>query len=122
MSVIDKIIASGDDHVLEYSVPSRTRPGVTHKCVLSDYRGNGRCSCEDYTMNFEKYLRRGITPEEALAEKLIKPRKGKRPADALRCEHLIEARTQFTDDMIRAVSQIDRAHEKKHAYRSQNPY
>jgi len=96
------------DAPLRYHVRSRTRVHDTYLVGLSEYNGTGFCQCEDFVMRFEPLLRRGITTEQAVAEKLVKltNAKGetKDPADALRCFHICWARRQFTDDVIAAMA------------------
>ena len=96
------------DAPLRYHVRSRTRVHDTYLVGLSEYNGTGICQCEDFVMRLEPLLRRGITAEQAVAEKLVKltDRKGhtKQPWDALRCWHLIFARSQFCDDVIAAMA------------------
>jgi len=72
---------------------------------LDSYGGNGECQCEDFTMRMEPLLRRGITAEQALTQKLIRLREGQEPEDALRCWHIRHARSQFCDDVIAAMAQ-----------------
>ena len=103
------------DSPLRYHVRSRTNPHDTYLVGLSEYNGNGICQCTDYAVRFEPLLRRGITPEQALAGKLVRltNAKGdqKDAADALRCWHIIWARRQFTDDVIAAMSKKDTKNE-----------
>ena len=96
------------DAPLRYHVKSRTAPHDTYLVGLSEYDGNGICQCIDFQVRFEPLLRRGITPEQALVEKLVKLRNSKGetkdPADALRCWHICWARRQFIDDVIAAMA------------------
>ena len=90
------------DAVLRYHVPSRTRGHETYLVELDAYSGNGCCQCKDFVCNFEPILSRMIKSAEAIDRKLVKVRKGKRPEDALRCWHIVEARAMFADDAISA--------------------
>lgn len=122
MSAVEKMLtATNCDSPLEYTVPSRTRPGETHKCELSAYRGNGICHCEFFQFKLNPLLMRRISPEQAVCEGKIKLKPGQRIEDALRCAHLLEARATFTDGVIAAIAEKDRDHEKN-SHRSQNPY
>lgn len=123
---LDHLTARMFDHPLRYHVESAQRPHVTHLCELDLYRGNGKCSCEYFDFTLSGILAQGISPEDAVARGLIdlvkqnerrlkKGRQTKDVRDALRCDHLIEARRQHADDMIAAISQNETTHrtEKK---------
>lgn len=102
-----------DDHPLRWKCVSRTRCHVEHVMELGHFKGNGSCTCEDFQFNFFELLSKGITPEEALARKLIpigKKRADKKPEDALRCEHLIEARGMYADAMIKSMDNNEKTH------------
>ena len=96
------------DGTLRYLVASRTRPDVKHLCELDHYDFNGACSCEFFTLKLEPLLKRGVTPERASAEKLVKLKNKERPQDALRCSHLVDAWMQWGLDAAKIVMQ----HEK----------
>ena len=96
------------DHPLRYLIPSRTNPHDSYVCELDSYSGNGECACPDFLIHFAPLLSRQITTEQALAQKLVKLRENQRPADALRCFHLVEARSQFADDVIHAMAKKEK--------------
>ena len=100
------------DGTLRYLVKSRTRPDVTHVCELEHYNFNGVCGCESFTMNLEKYLKKGITPEYAVAQKWVKLKNKERPQDALRCPHLVDAWMQWAVESAKIVMQHE---QQKHA-------
>ena len=83
----------------------------TYLVGLSEYNGTGICQCEDFVMRFESLLRRGITAEQALAQKLVRLREGQEPEDALRCWHIRHARSQFADDVISAMARQAAPHD-----------
>lgn len=97
------------DGSLRYIVTSRTRPGVKHLVELEHYNFNGICSCESFTMNLEKYLKKGMTAEYVAKERLVKLKNKDRPQDSLRCPHLVDAWMQWAVDSARVVVE----HEKK---------
>ena len=107
------------DGTLRYLVKSRTRPGVTHVCELEHWNFNGICSCESFTLNLEKFLKRGITPEAAARGVQIdgelckvKLKNKDRPEDALRCSHLIDSWMEWAVDSAKIVMQHE---QQKHA-------
>ena len=101
------------DAPLRFHVRSRTRAHDTYLVDLAEYQGNGTCQCEDFVMRLEPLLRRGITPAQAVAGKLVrltnKQGEQKDPADGLRCWHICLARRQFTDDVIAAMGKKNEA-------------
>lgn len=93
--------AQPDGH-LRYLVPSNhTRD--KYVVELDAYDGNGMCSCRHFTCRCEPLLRRGVHPVEAVERGMIKLKEGRRANDALRCIHLMDARSQFVDDVISAI-------------------
>lgn len=96
------------DSALRYWVWSRTKPGVKYLVQLDSYDCNGECQCESFRFNFEKYLRRGITPEHAVAAKFVKLKEKQRPADAFRCPHILEAFLQFGIDAAKTISKNEK--------------
>lgn len=106
--------AEAYDNVLRYWVPSRTTPGKKYLVQLDSYGANGECECPDFRMNFEKLLKQGVTPEQAVARKLVclKNKRGEtRPKwDALRCFHIIEARAELADLTALVISRNETKH------------
>lgn len=91
------------DGNFRYLVPSRRRgPKVKYLVDLKSYKANGECQCENFRFKLEPILRRGFTPAEAVAMKLIRIKDGKQIADALRCEHLIRRRSLLLDQILQA--------------------
>jgi hypothetical protein len=89
---------------VRYHVPSSTRPHITYLVELTDYTCNGTCQCEHFHTRLGPLLSRRITPQQAIARKLVKVKKTDHPEDALRCQHIIAARRQFTDEVISAIT------------------
>lgn len=105
------------DGTLRYLVPSRHNVSAPPYLVeLDSYHGNGMCICKDFQLRREPLLRRGVTPDAAVREKLIKLKENRAVEDALRCEHILIARSQFADDVIEAIHNA----QKKQAAASQN--
>jgi hypothetical protein len=96
--------AENYDCALRYIVPSREKPEETRMVEIDSYDGNGECSCERFEMVLGPLLKRGYTPDRALKEKKVRlVYEGQRPADALRCFHILEARAAFLDDFLKAL-------------------
>ena len=106
------------DHCLRYWVWSHTEPGVKYLTQLDSYRFNGQCTCKAFTVGLEKFLLRGVTPEQAVDEGWVKLKERQRPADVLRCKHLVDAFMQFAVDAAKEVI----AHEKKQTTGTEDPY
>lgn len=94
--------------LLRYWVPSRRNPRKRYLVDLTLYNGNGLCACPHSQIRCQKLLTRGISPKEAVEKKLIKLKPGHEVRDALRCEHVLEARSQFLDEIIERVVERDR--------------
>ncbi len=103
------------DHTLRYFVPSRREPNKPPYLVeLDAYNGNGMCICKHFTIRCEKFLKRAITPEAAVRGVeidgelcRIKLKENRGVEDALRCEHILTARSQFCDDVIKAIHELN---------------
>lgn len=89
---------------VRYHVPSSTRAHTTYLVELTDYSRNGSCQCEHFMTRLGPLLARRITPAQAIDQKLVKIKKGSHPEDALRCQHIIAARRQFTDEVLLAIT------------------
>lgn len=92
------------DCAMRFSVPSRSRPHITHMVDLDWYTMNGKCSCEFFCFKLEPILAQGITPEQAIEAGAVKLKKDQRPEDALRCQHLIDGYYEFGHIAARAIS------------------
>jgi hypothetical protein len=91
------------DHPLRYWVHSYSREDREYLVQLDSYGFNGECQCEDFACKFGPLLDRCITPQEALAGELVDEREGKRPEDALRCRHILDAMLTHSEDFSRAI-------------------
>lgn len=99
------------DNITRWEIPSRTDPHTKYVCELRSYGGNGECPCDDFNFRFRKHLALGITPEQALRQGIVeKLRVGQRRADALRCDHLIDAHEQFNQHHLRVYDKLSKAH------------
>ena len=98
------------DHALRYHVPSRSDPHATYLCEIDDYAGNGRCDCPFFQFSLEPLLRRLVTPEQAVAQRLVRLKAGQRETDSLRCYHILAVRDQFATDMLTAILSHEKAH------------
>ena len=98
------------DSALRYHVASRSQAHEVHLVELDSYAGNGECSCTFFRLKLEPLLLRLVTPEQAVAQRLVRLKPGQREQDALRCWHLVEARSQFATDMLTAILSHEKAH------------
>ena len=76
------------DNPLRWRVPSSTRPRHSYIVDLSDYGGNGRCLCKDFTIRHEPEIKTGAPA-----------------SNAHRCKHIKKARVRFCDLMVFAMKQ-----------------
>ena len=107
---------------ITYRVPSRRKPKPgkereTYHVELTGYRGNGQCTCPSFLFRLSGFLSRLVAPEVAVEQGLVKLKKGQDPRDALRCPHIVEARRQFTDDVLRAIAEKNAAESRAGAAR-----
>lgn len=90
---------------ITYRIASRTNPHETYLVSLLDFGGNGSCQCTDFCTRRAPLLSRMVKPEEAIEMKRIKIKAGGDARDALRCFHIVEARRQFCDDLLKAIAE-----------------
>ncbi len=93
------------DGDFRFLVPSRQPGEPPYLVELDSYNGNGQCICKDFTMNIEKYLKQGTSPEKAVADGHRKVPAWGTVEDSLRCFHVHVARLRWADLEISA--QID---------------
>jgi len=105
---------------LRYMVPSQHpepgKPPDKYLVEIDAYNGNGACSCKHFAVRCEPLLRRDVHPREAVETKQIKLKENRQVQDALRCEHILTARSQFVDDVLDAIRNAQEKHTPK-AYR-----
>lgn len=100
-----RTIAVPYDEALRYFVPSQSDPdGPPHLVELDAFDGNGMCSCQHFQCRCYPLLRRGIGPKEAVEITQIKLKPNRQIQDALRCEHILSARSQFLDEVLREIA------------------
>jgi hypothetical protein len=113
MSVNPTAPAEADayDTAMRWHVESRTANSETYLVDISSYAGNGTCQCPDFKCRFEPILSRLITPEQALTEGLVhlRPYHFGQAKNVLRCAHIMRARGDFADAMIRALTAARKA-------------
>lgn len=91
------------DSSLRFMVPSNRKSDAEYLVELDAYNGVGKCCCAHFEMRIEPLLRRMIPEKEAIAKGLLKLKPGRHVEDLYRCEHLITARNQFADQLIKAI-------------------
>lgn len=99
------------DSILRWTVPSRTGKG-SYVVDLGHYDGHGACPCTDFATRFEKFLKRGLTPEQVHDEKwLDSPLRDYQmgPEDCLSCWHVTQARRKLARHVAAAFSRAERA-------------
>ncbi len=117
-------VATRYDSPLRYHVTSASRPHERHIVELDAYRLHGRCTCEAFAYRLEPHIRKGISPEQAVAEGLVNLRAGQDVRDGLSCKHLIECRRQFAADMTREFHEHAKknANEARRSFEEDGPY
>lgn len=109
------------DNIYRWLVDSRSKPGETYLVELLSYERNGICQCPDFACRMEPLLALLIPPEQATSPeyvrektagqyKSVKLKPGKHPKDALRCDHIIEARRAFCDFNLNTAAAVAEAH------------
>jgi hypothetical protein len=86
-------------------VPSHQNPKERYLCILTDYHRNGSCCCKNFKTKLGPILNEGLTPEQAVANGRVRLKERQRPADALRCKHLIELHAYFADLMVEQIEE-----------------
>lgn len=95
------------DSILRWTVASRSNPADTYVVDLGAYGGEGRCACKDFSIRFEKFLQKGLTPQLAWDEKWVDQTLRDyqlSPEDCLSCWHLVNARRMAARQCIRAFT------------------
>lgn len=92
------------DSILVWNVPSRSKVDEVYRVDLGAYNGEGMCACKDFGTRFEKFLKRGYTPQLVWDEKWITELRDYQlsPEDCLSCWHLVNARRMASRQIIRA--------------------
>jgi len=85
---------------LRYWVRSNTVLNRRYLVDLAMFNGNGLCACKHSQIRCQKLLKRGISPQEAVEKGLINLKEGHKVYDALRCDHILEARSAFLDELL----------------------
>ena len=98
-----RTVAINYDSAMRYLVPSARDPETKYLVEVDAYNGNGRCVCEHFTMRCEPLLKRNVSPRAAVESNKIKLKTNRQVNDALRCEHILTARSQFLDDVLEAI-------------------
>ena len=101
--------AENHDDAVRYRVASRSNPHESYLVDLTDYSGNGTCQCKHFQCRLEPLLARMITPEKAVADRLVTLLPKQQVEDALRCGHICEARNKFTTDVLNAINEKTKA-------------
>jgi hypothetical protein len=100
------------DDALRWIIPSDSNPHESYVVELDSYKGNGECQCKWFECRMRPLLARGLTPEIAVAEGLIKLKADQRVEDALRCKHILDAQKRFACAMVGALSNVRKEHAK----------
>lgn len=100
------------DSILRWTIPSRSNPNETYVVDFGCYDGHGLCLCKDFTIHFEKFLKRAMTAEQVHAEGwLDAPLRPYQlgPEDCLSCWHLVQGRRKMARHVAQAFSRAERA-------------
>ena len=97
------------ENSLRWWVRSRTSK-KEYLVDMGNYAGNGKCSCPDFEKHFEKFLARGVSPEQAVREGWVKMRPYQMGEDdGLRCWHLCRARSKVSFHLVEKILQTQAA-------------
>jgi hypothetical protein len=105
--------AKFSENTLSYAVPSSRPARGEYLVELASFDANGECCCRHFVCRLLPILKKGISPADAVASGLVELEEGDRPENALRCKHIVEARGEFADVMIRAIDAANRAQSSK---------
>jgi len=83
------------DDALRWLIPSRTDPHENYVVELNDAPGYDVCQCKWFVTTLGPLLAKGYSPEQAVAEGLVKIKKWERVEDALKCYHIREANYRY---------------------------
>ena len=123
-----RTLAIDYDSAFRWLVPSNRNPEDKHLVELDAYKGNGRCVCEHFTIRCEPLIKIGCTPVQSIDQasvdkiciarghkilKAIKLKVNRHVEDALRCEHILTARSQFMDDLLARVLETRSENEQR---------
>ncbi len=106
---------SGDG--ITYRVPSAANPKETYHVDLLSYNCQGSCTCQHHCCRLAPLLSRLVGPAEAVKEGLVKLPKGRDVSEALMCKHVLSARRQFCQDVLRAIAEKNAAEARAGAAR-----
>lgn len=113
------------DDALRWLIPSRTDPNVSYVVELNEAPGYDVCNCMHFQTKLGPLLARGISPETAVAEGLVKLKKDERVEDALKCFHIRDANYRYgvacKRVMCRARRVADRAAKQNHVSYASTP-
>lgn len=98
------------DGPLRMTVPSRSQNIPPYLVQLDSYGCNGECQCKHFTCRLEQYLKRGVTPQQAVEQGFVEVPEWGTVEDALRCYHIHVARMKFADDVITAIHDANKTH------------
>lgn len=91
------------DEALRWLIPSRSNPHETYLVELCALPGYDVCQCLHFATKLGPLLARGITPERAVADGLVKIKKWERAEQALQCYHIREANYRFGETCKRLM-------------------
>jgi hypothetical protein len=97
------------DNALRWEIPSDSDPHAVYVVELHGAPGFSVYTCKHFECRLGPLLARGVSPEQALAEGLVKlcyP--GQRDEDALKCKHVLDAEKRFA---LAAIASLSRAQE-----------
>lgn len=95
------------DDALRWEIPSRSNPHEVHIVELNAQPGYSICTCMHFQCRLLPLLARGVTPEQAVAQGLVKLAPRQRTEDSLKCQHIYGpggAEHQLAQATIRSLS------------------
>lgn len=92
------------DDALRWVIPSDSDPNVSYVVELNAPPGYSVCTCKWFECTLGPLLRRGVSPETAVAEGMVKLKKADRVEDVLKCKHIRDAEKRLALAAIKSLA------------------
>lgn len=101
--VEDAAPAEPFDDLLRWIIPSDSNPHESYVVELHTPPGYSICQCKNFECRMLPILSRGISPQDAIAQGLIKLREKQRVEDVLKCKHILDAEKRLALAVVKAT-------------------